>query len=308
MPRLYNEAMMRKRKEQLAKPVDARKPIERLFEGGFFLCACMSVLAIALISVFIFVRGVPAITQIGLFNFLFGTTWKPSGDIFGILPMIVNSLLSGLLAVLIGSVIGILTACFMTDIAGKRMQKIMRPAIDLLAGIPSVVYGFFGLMVIVPTISSLFGGFGLSMLAVIIILSMMILPTVVSITVDAIRAVPKEYREGSLALGATKMQTLFHVVLPAAKKTILAGVVLGMGRAIGETMAVLLVSGNRAFLPTSILDPIRTLTGNVALEMGYATGLHLDALYGTGVVLFVFIMALNLFLRALSHERGKAQQ
>lgn len=285
------------------KPVDGRKPIEKFFEGGFFLCACFAVLAVALISVFIFFRGVPAITQIGFFNFVFGSTWSPTYDQFGIAPMIVSSLVTGVLSVLIGSVVGVLAACFMTDIAGKRAKKIMRPAINLLAGIPSVVYGFFGLMVVVPAIRNAFGGFGLSMLAVIVILAIMILPTVVSITADAIEAVPHRYREGALALGASKMQVLFQVVLPAAKKSILGGVVLGMGRAIGETMAVLLVSGNRPFFPSSLTDPIRTLTGNVALEMSYASGLHLDALYATGVILFIFIMALNLLLRALSSKR-----
>lgn len=285
------------------KPVDARTPGERIFEGGFLLCACVSILAVVLISVFIFLKGIPAISEIGVFQFIFGTVWKPTSLRFGIGPMIVTSLITALVSVVIGSVIGILTACYMTDLAGKRGQRILRPCIDLLAGIPSVVYGFFGLVVLVPFIQSYIGGNGLSMLAAIIILAIMILPTVITITMDAINAVPHEYREGALALGATHMQTLFTVVLPAAKKTILAGVVLGMGRAIGETMAVMLVAGNRPTMPGSVLDPVRTMTSNIAMEMSYASGLHQQALFATGVILFLFIMAINLALRTLTRKK-----
>lgn len=292
---------MKRRKNR--RPVDARTPSERIFEGGFFLCACVSILAVALISLFIFLKGVPAISEIGVFPFLFGSVWKPASLKFGIAPMIVTSLITALISVVIGSVIGVLTACYMTDLAGKRGQRLLRPCIDLLAGIPSVVYGFFGLVVLVPFIQKTLGGNGLSMLAAIVILSIMILPTVISITMDAIRAVPQEYREGALALGATPMQTLFTVVLPAAKKTILAGIVLGMGRAIGETMAVMLVAGNRPTMPGSVLDPVRTMTSNIAMEMSYASGLHQQALFATGVILFLFIMAVNLALRALTRPK-----
>lgn len=292
---------MQRRKNE--KPVDARTPGERIFEGGFFVCACVSILAVALISLFIFLKGVPAISEIGVFEFIFGSVWKPTSLKFGIAPMIVTSLITALASVVIGSVIGVLTACYMTDLAGRRGQRLLRPCIDLLAGIPSVVYGFFGLVVLVPFIQKTIGGHGLSMLAAIVILSIMILPTVISITTDAINAVPHEYREGALALGATHMQTLFTVVLPAAKKTILAGIVLGMGRAIGETMAVMLVAGNRPTMPGSVLDPVRTMTSNIAMEMSYASGLHQQALFATGVILFLFIMAINLALRMLTKPK-----
>ena len=207
---------MLKRKSN--KPVDARTTGERIFEGGFFLCASVSILAVALIMIFIFIKGVPALSQIGVFKFIFGTVWKPTSMQFGLAPMIVTSLITAVISAVIGSIIGILTACYMTDLAGKRGQRILRPCIDLLAGIPSVVYGFFGLVLLVPFIRSSIGGNGLSMLAAIIILSIMILPTVITITMDAINAVPHEYREGALALGATPMHTLFSVVLPAPKR------------------------------------------------------------------------------------------
>lgn len=278
---------------------------EKSAEGVFALCASVSVLAVALISVFIFLRGVPAMVQIGLFNFLFGMEWQPTADIYGILPMIVASLLAGVLSVALGTAIGLMTAIFMAELAPEWMNRILRPAIDLLAGIPSVVYGFFGLTVLVPFISERLGGPGNSLLAVVLILGVMVLPTIVSICQDAIRAVPKEYTEGSLALGASKIQTIFKVVVPAAKSGILAGVVLGAGRAIGETMAVLLVAGNRPRMPKSLLSPVRTLTGNVAMEMSYASGLHQDALFATGVVLFVFIMILNFAVRALTRKAGE---
>ena len=299
----YNEDMKKLRERKNRRKVDARAPGERISEGGFFLCASVSVLAVVLISVFIFIKGLPAISQIGVFSFIFGSVWKPTAMQFGILPMIVTSLITALISVIIGSVIGILAACYMTDLAGKRGRRLLKPCIDLLAGIPSVVYGFFGLVVLVPLIRQCIGGNGLSMLAAVIILSIMILPTVISITMDAIQAVPHEYREGALALGATHMQTLFTVVLPAAKKTILAGVVLGMGRAIGETMAVMLVAGNRPTMPGSILDPVRTMTSNIAMEMSYASGLHQEALFATGVILFLFIMAINGLLRKLTKPK-----
>ena len=299
----YNGGMKKMLKRKSNKPVDARTAGERIFEGGFFLCASVSILAVALIMIFIFIKGVPALSQIGVFKFIFGTVWKPTSMQFGLAPMIVTSLITAVISAVVGSVIGILTACYMTDLAGKRGQRILRPCIDLLAGIPSVVYGFFGLVLLVPFIRSSIGGNGLSMLAAIIILSIMILPTVITITMDAINAVPHEYREGALALGATPMHTLFSVVLPAAKKTILAGVVLGMGRAIGETMAVMLVSGNRPTMPGSVLDPIRTMTSNIVLEMSYASGLHQEALFATGVILFIFIMAINLGLRMLTRQK-----
>lgn len=283
--------------------MQVRKLTEKLTAGLFLACAGIAVLAVALISVFIFMKGAPVIAEIGLSNFLFGSTWQPSADIYGIWPMIVASIASGLLAVTLGSVIGLLTAVFLAEVATGRWQSLLRSAIDLLAGVPSVVYGFFGLTLVVPMIRVLFGGPGNSLLASVIILTIMVLPTITSIATEALKSVPNDYREASLALGATKMQTIFKVLFPAARPGILAGVLLGTGRAIGETMAVLLVSGNRPRLPSSLLDPVRTLTGNIAYEMAYASGMHQDTLFATGVVLFVFIMFLNLLVRFIVRER-----
>lgn len=278
-------------------------PKEKLARSLFLLCAGVAVLAVVMISIFIFLKGGPAIARIGLSKFLFGTIWQPSADIYGIWPMIVASLVSGLLAVALGTVIGLLTAAFLAEIATGHVRGCLQSAIDLLAGVPSVVYGLFGLTVVVPAIRIYLGGPGNSMLAVVAILAIMVLPTISSIATEALKAVPGDYREASLALGATKMQTIFRVVFPAARPGILAGIVLGTGRAIGETMAVLLVAGNRPRLPQTLTDPVRTLTGNVAMEMSYATGLHQDALFATGVVLFVFIMLLNLLVRLIVRER-----
>ena len=277
---------------------------EKLFETLFFISACVAVLSVVAITVFVFWKGTPAIFEIGLIDFLSGADWQPRGDIYGILPMIVASILSTLGATIVGVLIGIFTAVFLAEIAPPKLSNIARSGIELLAGIPSVVYGFFGLMVIVPLISNHLGGPGNSLLAIIFVLTVMILPTIVSITESSIRAVPKSYKEGSLALGASHIQTIFKVMIPAARSGILAGVVLGIGRAIGETMAVILISGNTPRIPTSVLDPVRTLTANIALEMGYAAGLHQDALFATGVILFVFIMILNLMLNVIVHKKA----
>ena len=263
-------------------------------ESTFFLCAAAAVLALSVIVIFLFMQGVPALKEIGLWNFITGTKWQPSAEEFGILPMIVASLLATMGAAILGGFIGLMCALLLAEVAPNKLANVIRPLINLLAGIPSVVYGFFGLMVIVPMITEVFGGTGNSLLAVILILSAMILPTMVSLCETAVRAVPQAYREGSLALGATDMQTLFHVTLPAAKSGVLNAIVLSIGRAIGETMAVILVAGNRASLPTSILDPVRPMTANIALELSYASGLHEEALYATGVVLLVFIVVINL--------------
>lgn len=286
----------------------------------FLLCASLSILAVALISGFILYRGLPAMVQIGVPQFLFGQQWQPTAGIFGIAPMIVASLLVSLLSVASGAVIGLMTAIYLAEIAPPRIVKVLRPAVDLLAGIPSVVYGLFGMTVIVPVIRNTFGGViaGNSLLAAAVVLSIMILPTMTSICMDALRSVPNEYREGSLAMGASSIQTIFKVTVPAAKNGIFAGVVLGAGRAIGEATAVLMVSGNRARMPAAVvagdpstwfawlLSPVRTLTGNVAQEMGYSSGLHQDALFATGVVLFAFIMILNLVLRMVARNGRKA--
>lgn len=285
-----------------------RKAWERSIETIFLVCACVAILSVAVITVYVFAKGSPAIFKIGVWDFLTGLVWQPKAEIFGIYPMIVASVLGTLGAIAIGITIGLFTAIFLAEIAPKWLARIFRPAIELLAGIPSVVYGFFGLMVLVPIISKHLGGAGNSLLAVIIILSVMILPTIVSISETSIRAVPETYKEGSLALGATHMQTIFKVMIPAARSGIMAAIVLGAGRAIGETMAVILVSGNTPLLPHALTDRVRTLTANIALEMGYASGLHQDALFATGVVLFIFIMLLNIILNVMMRRKVGASR
>jgi phosphate transport system permease protein len=276
--------------------------VERIVEKVFVLSSLVSILSIFAIGVFIFYKGFPAILKVGAIDFLTGTKWMPSADIYGILPMIVGSLLGTFGAILLGVPIGVFTAIFLAEFAPKNIYNLIKPAVELLAGIPSVVYGFFGLIVIVPMIDSKFGGGGNSLLAVIIILGVMILPTVINITENAIRSVPRDYKEASIAMGVSHIQTIFKVILPAAKSGILAAVVLGVGRAVGETMAVILVAGNTPMIPGSIFHRIRTLTANIAIEMGYASGLHQDILFSTGVILFVFIMILNIILNYYSRK------
>ena len=271
-----------------------RKAMEWVVESGFFLCAAAAVLALSVIVIFLLIQGMPAFQEIGVWKFITGMTWRPSADQYGIAPMIAASLLATAGAALLGGLIGLMCALLLADVAPKILGNLIRPLINLLAGIPSVVYGFFGLMVVVPWITATFGGTGNSLLAVILILSAMILPTMVSLSETAVRAVPQAYREGSLALGATRMQTLFKVTLPAAKSGVLNAIVLSIGRAIGETMAVILVAGNRVAMPHSILDPVRPLTANIALELSYASGLQEKALYATGVVLLLFIVIINI--------------
>lgn len=268
-----------------------KKYKEQVMHAVFFIAACASVLAVALICLFLFVNGIPAMREIGIFKFLLGTMWKPGNNIYGILPMIMGSIYVTAGAILIGVPIGILTSVFMASYCPKKVYRFFKSAIDLLAGIPSVVYGFFGLMMLVPLIRDLFHkGNGSSILSASILLGIMILPTIIGVTESAIRAVPSNYYEGSLALGATKERSLFFVVLPAAKSGLIAGVVLGIGRAIGETMAVVMVAGNQARMPAGILRGVRTMTSNIVLEMGYAADLHREALIATGVVLFVFVI------------------
>lgn len=267
---------------------------EQMMQIVFLISASISILAVALICIFIFINGIPAMAEVGAFRFLSGSQWKPSNDIYGIFPMILGSLYVTAGAIIIGVPIGILTAVFMARFCPKKLHKILRPAVDLLAGIPSVVYGFFGLMVIVPFIRDFLGGSGSSMLAASVILGIMILPTIVNVSEAAIRAVPESYYEGSLALGATHERSVFFTVVPAAKSGIMAGVILGVGRAIGETMAVVMVAGNQAVIPSGVLIGLRTLTANIVLEMGYAADLHRGALIATAAVLFVFILIINL--------------
>ena len=260
-------------------------------------------MAVVLICLFLFANGIPAIYKIGVVNFLFGQRWKPANEIFGIFPMIVGSLYVNAGAIVFGVPIGLMTAIFISKFCPKKLRKIFKPAVDLLAGIPSVVYGFFGLMVIVPFVRETFGGNGSSILTVSILLGMMILPTIISVSESSLNAVPSSYYEGSRALGASHERSVFKVTLPAAKSGILAGIILGIGRAIGETMAVIMVAGNQARIPTSILKGVRTLTGNIVIEMGYATDLHRDALIATGVVLFVFILIINLSFNLVKNKK-----
>lgn len=277
---------------------------ENIVEKLLFACAFIAVLSIIVITVFIFYRGLPAISEIGFRDFVLGKEWKPSGKEYGIFPMIIGSVYSTIGAIIIGVPVGILTAIFLSEIAPKPIVKILKPAVELLAGIPSVVYGFFGLTVFVPLIHEYLGGSGNGLLAASLILGIMILPTIINISVSSINAVPMEYKEGSLALGVSHIQTIFRVILPAAKSGILAAIVLGIGRAIGETMAVILVAGNSPIIPTALTDKLRTMTGHIALEMKYAMGLQEDALFGTGVILFIFIMIINLILNILIHKAG----
>ena len=269
----------------------------------FLIAACTSIAAVALICLFLFANGIPAIGKIGVFDFLLGTTWKPLNNEFGIFPMILCSMYVTAGAIVIGVPIGILCAIYMARFCPKKLYKILHPAVELLAGIPSIVYGFFGLVVIVPIVQDLFNlSSGKNMLTASILLGIMILPTIISVCESSIRAVPDSYYEGSLALGATHERSVFFTVVPAAKSGILAGIILGVGRAIGETMAVIMIAGNQPIIPKSLLSGVRTLTANIVLEMGYAADLHREALIATGVVLFVFILLINLLFSVLKRR------
>lgn len=275
---------------------------EKIMKIVFLATACVSIAAVVLICIFLFVNGVPAMLKIGVFRFLFGTKWKPANNIYGILPMIVGSVYVTVGALVIGVPVGILTAVFMAGFAPKWLYKIMKAAVNLMAGIPSVVYGFFGLVVLVPFVRETFGGRGVSVLTASILLGLMILPTVISVSEASIQAVPESYYEGGLALGASHERSMFCTVLPAAKSGIFAGVVLGMGRAVGETMAVMMVAGNQPVIPEKLTSGVRTLTANIVLEMGYAADLHREALIATAVVLFGFILLINLAISLLKRK------
>ena len=277
---------------------------ERIMQAVFALCACVSILAVILICVFLFANGIPGIAKIGPLKFFTGTTWKPGNDKYGILPMIMGSIYVTGGAILIGVPIGLLTAVYMAKFCNRKLYRVMKPATELLAGIPSVVYGFFGIKVLVPMVRNVFGGDGNSILTASILLGVMILPTIIGVIEPAIRAVPESYYEGALALGATHERSIFSVMLPAAKSGILAGIILGIGRAIGETMAVVMVCGNQTRMPAGILKGARTLTANIVMDMGYATGLHREALIATGVVLFVFILIINLSFSVLKRRKA----
>lgn len=277
---------------------------ENLMHMVFFLCALTSIFAVVLICIFLFANGVPAMREIGLLDFLTGAKWKPGNDIYGILPMILGSIYITAGAVVIGVPVGLLTAIFMAFYCPKKLYGLLKPCTELLAGIPSIVYGFFGMVVIVPcirTVAALFGAdiSGSSILAASVLLGIMILPTVIGVSEAALRAVPSAYYEGAVAMGARHERAIFTVMLPAAKSGVLAGVVLGIGRAIGETMAVIMVAGNQTKMPESLFKGVRTMTANIVIEMGYATDLHREALIATAVVLFVFILIINLSVSLL---------
>lgn len=270
----------------------------------FALAAALSILAVGLICVFLFANGVPAMVEIGIPDFLLGTTWRPANDIYGIFPMIIGSIYVTAGALIFGVPAGLLTAIFLSRFASAKVAAFLKPGVELLAGIPSVVYGFFGLMIIVPFIRLNAPGNGLSLLAASILLGIMILPTVITVAKNALDAVPQSYYEGALALGATHERSVLRVLVPAAISGIMAGVVLGIGRAIGETMAVVMVAGNQPIIPASIFDGVRTMTANIVLEMGYAADLHRGALIATGVVLFVFILLISTLFNAMK-KRGE---
>ncbi len=269
---------------------------EKVMHIVFFICACISIVSVFLICVFLFINGIPAINEIGVTNFLFGRKWAPTDSpaLYGIFPMIVGSIYITLGSLAIGVPIGLLTAIYLATICPPDIYKVIKPMVELMAGIPSIVYGFFGMMFVVPLISEIFKVNGNTILTASIILGIMILPTIINISESSIKSVPKHYYEGALALGASQEKSIFKVVVPAAKSGIFAGVILGIGRSIGETMAVIMVSGSQTRVPNSILKGVRTLTSNIVIELGYAEGLHRDALIGTAVVLFIFILIINL--------------
>ena len=272
---------------------------EVFMQAVFFIAACTSILAVILICVFLFANGLPAIGKIGPMEFLLGTRWKPGNNIFGILPFILGSIYVTAGAILIGVPIGILTSIFMAYYCPKKIYRPLKAATELLAGIPSVVYGFFGMMVLVPLLRQIPHCKGNVMLTACVLLGIMILPTIIGTTETALRSVPAMYHEGALALGATKERSVFTVIVPAAKSGVLTGIVLGIGRAIGETMAVIMVAGNQTKMPESLFKGVRTMTANIVIEMGYATDLHREALIATAVVLFVFILMINLSVSLL---------
>lgn len=273
-------------------------------QAVFFLAACISVLSVVFICIFLFSAGLPAIQEIGWGNFLFGLDWRPSNQLFGVLPMIVGSVYVTFGALVLGVPIGILTAVFLAFFCPEKWYPIFKRGVSLMAGIPSVVYGFFGLVVLVPFIRSNVGGHGMGVLTASILLGIMILPTIISVSEAALRAVPETYYQGGLALGASHERSIFFIILPAARRGIMASVILGLGRAMGETMAVIMVAGNQALIPSSLTSGVRTLTTNIVMEMGYSTDLHREALIGTAVVLFVFILLINLLFYSMNKKEA----
>lgn len=275
---------------------------ENVMRYVFMLAACFSILAVFFICFYLFMNGLPAMAKIGVTDFIFGMDWKPLNEIFGIFPMIIGSLYVTAGAIIVGVPIGILCAIFLVFFCPKKLYSIIKPAVELLAGIPSIVYGFFGLIVIVPLFQDMFGGNGKGVLTASVLLGIMILPTIISVSESSLQAIPDSYYEGALALGASHERSVFFVCVKAATSGVLAGVILGVGRAIGETMAVIMVAGNNAIMPDSLLSGVRTMTANIVLEMSYASGLHREALIATACVLFVFILIINLSFSALKRK------
>lgn len=289
-------------KESINRDFTTTKKVESIMAKIFLVCGLTAVVGVFLISVYMVLSGGPAIAKIGVIDFLLGQVWNPEQSQFGILPMILSSLWATALAILLAVPIGLLSAVFLSYLASKKIGSVFLFAIELLASIPSVVYGLLGAMLIAPMVFGLQEKLGLpqsgSLLAASLVLVIMVLPTIISVSVNAIKSVPKSYYQGSLALGSSPLQAIFKVILPAAKNAIATGVVLGVGRAIGETMAVMMVAGNAPILP-GFLEPVRLLTVGISLEWAYSSGLHREALYGIGLVLFAFIMAINLLLSKL---------
>ena len=275
---------------------------ERLFKVIFATAALFSVVAVGVISIFLFASAIPTIVEIGPLKFLLGTTWKPGSNLYGILPMILGSIVVTLISIIIGVPLGIATALYLTFFASNKVKKVMNPSVELLAGIPSVVYGFFGLMVLVPIMRTVTGN-GKSILTAAILLSVMILPTIVTVSQSSLNALDPALLEGALALGDSKERAVLRVMMPAASSGIMSSVVLGIGRSIGETMAVVMVAGNQPRIPSSLLEGARTMTANIVLEMGYAADLHREALLATGAVLFVFILLINLSFSLIRRKK-----
>ncbi len=278
---------------------------EKSIESVMLICAFVSVIAVLLITYLIFAEGLPIFSKVGVWDFITGTKWQPSKEVFGILPMIVGSIYTTIIALIIGIPVGLGCAVFLAEIAPKGLSKVLRKSIEILAGIPSIVYGFFGMAVLVPFVRSFKMGSGYSVVAAGLILAIMILPTIISIAEVSLRMVPASYKDGSLALGASQWQTIKKVSLPTARSGIFAGIILGIGRAVGETMAVILVAGNSPLIPISLFQPVRTLTVNIVIEMAYVvTGSdHYHALFATAIVLFVFVMIINATVVILSRQK-----
>lgn len=268
--------------------------IDRISRHVVSVFGILAFLILVFIAVFILKESLPALREVGIADILFGTKWYPSHEAFGILTMLAGSVAATLLALVIAVPLAVGCAIFLAEVAPPHIRNITRPAVELLIGIPSVVYGLVGMIVLCPVIANLSGtGSGSSVLAAAIVLAIMVLPTITSISEDSLRAVPYQYKEGALALGATHWQTIYHVLLPSARRGIITAVILGTGRAIGETMAMVMVIGNSPIFPTNIFAPARTLTGNIAVEIASATGIHESALFATGLVLFILVMLIN---------------